>query len=178
MTITFSSYISEPIESGKWWSKMSYFPLKDDKAWIALSQNKSFVPQIIFFVVFLFVKLNCCYLKTDPQQWIAFLDKNIGSKWKCWRGSCGFSPPRRHEVVCFGGRIRASTFKCFIYFLWCPFIPKQFLVWVVLLKKQTRRSIAENCFQNVIAERDGSLSTLMFLSKLCGIPYKDTQVNI
>ena len=53
--------------------------------------------------------------------------------------------------------IRTSAFKWFIYFLWCPFIPKQFLVLGILFKKHTRRSIAENCFQNVIAERDRSL---------------------
>ena len=52
-----------------------------------------------FFVVFLFVKLNCCYLKTDPQQLIAILDENIGAKWKCWRGSSGFPPHVSQEAA-------------------------------------------------------------------------------
>ena len=140
---------------------------------IASSQNKSFVPTIIF----------CCFSLCEAQllqlkNWPAATDSIFG--WEHWLRMEVLKSflwvfllmflekqplnHRRHEIVSFGGRIRTSTFKSLIHFLWCPFIPKQFLVWGFLLKKQTRRSIAENCFQNVIAGRDGSLSTQMFLS--------------
>lgn len=75
--IPFSSYISQPIENGKWWSKISYFSLKDNKAWIALSQNISFVPRIIF-LLFFFLWSSTALLK----NWPTAMDSNF--RWEHW----------------------------------------------------------------------------------------------